>query len=80
MRLPRDLEPRALIHALGVLGYEQTRESGSHIRITTHLGGEFHQVIPDHKAIKIGTLHSILASIAAHHCITVDELLEKLQL
>lgn len=80
MKLPRDVEPRALVHALGVMGYEPTRQTGSHIRITTHLGGELHQVIPDHGPIKIGTLHAILAGIAADHAITVDELLAKLQL
>ena len=80
MRLPRDLEPRVLIHALATLGYQPTRQTGSHIRITTQLDGEHHEVIPNHKPIKIGTLQSILASIARHHGMTVDELLLKLQL
>jgi len=37
-------------------------------------------VIPDHNPIKIKTLSSILKSVAAHHGLTVDELLEVLNL
>jgi len=80
MRLPRDVDPKTLIRALSALGYQPTRQTGSHIRITTQLDGEHHEVIPDHKPIKIGTLQSILASIACHHKITVDELLRSLRL
>lgn len=80
MRLPRDIEPAELIHALRILGYEQTRQSGSHIRITTQVSGEHHEVIPNHKSIKLGTLQSILSSIAAHHKISLDELVRKLGL
>jgi predicted RNA binding protein YcfA (HicA-like mRNA interferase family) len=57
-----------------------TRQSGSHLRITTERNGEHHEVIPNHKPIKIGTLQSILASIAAHHGLTRDELIRKLAL
>jgi predicted RNA binding protein YcfA (HicA-like mRNA interferase family) len=34
MRIPRDLTGQELIKALGKLGYEVTRQSGSHIRLT----------------------------------------------
>ncbi len=80
MRLPRDLAPKSLIGALGRLGYEPTRQSGSHIRVTTRIGGEHHEVIPNHKPIKIGTLQSILSSVAAHHGMSVEQLLEALGL
>ena len=80
MRLPRDIEPNELICALRILGYEQTRQSGSHIRVTTQVGGEHHEVIPNHKPIKIGNLQSILSSIAAHHKLSVEQLVHKLQL
>ena len=80
MRLPRDVDPKALVRALGVLGYKPTRQSGSHIRITTQVGGQHHEVIPNHKPIKIGTLQSILSSIAGHHGVSADELLRKLGL
>jgi predicted RNA binding protein YcfA (HicA-like mRNA interferase family) len=80
MRLPRDVEPTALVSALSAFGYKPTRQTGSHIRITTQTGGEHHEVIPNHKPIKIGTLQSILSSIANHHGMTVEELLNKLRL
>jgi predicted RNA binding protein YcfA (HicA-like mRNA interferase family) len=68
------------VKALGVLGYETTRQKGSHIRVTTQRDGENHEVIPHHHSIKAGTLASILKQIAAHHRLTVDELIRMLDL
>jgi hypothetical protein len=48
--------------------------------VTTLRDGENHEVIPYHDPIKTGTLASILKRIAAHHRITVDELLAMLEL
>ena len=75
MRIPRDLTGRDLIKALGKLGYEVTRQSGSHIRLTTSRNGTHHITIPDHRPIKVGTLSGILGDIAVHHQITREELL-----
>jgi predicted RNA binding protein YcfA (HicA-like mRNA interferase family) len=80
MRLPRDIDGPRLVKALSVLGYEPTRQKGSHIRVTTRRDGENHEVIPWHHPIKTGTLASILKRIAAHHRLTVEELLEMLDL
>jgi predicted RNA binding protein YcfA (HicA-like mRNA interferase family) len=80
MRLPRDIAGPQLVKALHVLGYEATRQKGSHIRVTTQRDGENHEVIPYHDPIKTGTLASILKRIAAHHRMTVDELLAMLDL
>ena len=80
MKLPRDIDGPNLVKALRVLGYEATRQSGSHIRLTTQRDGENHEVIPNHYPIKTGTLSSILKRIAAHHGFSVEELLEKLDL
>jgi predicted RNA binding protein YcfA (HicA-like mRNA interferase family) len=68
------------VRALGVLGYEVTRQKGSHIRVTTQRHGENHEVIPYHDPIKTGTLASILKRIAAHHGVSVEKLLEMLDL
>jgi predicted RNA binding protein YcfA (HicA-like mRNA interferase family) len=78
MRLPRDLTGQDLAKSLRALGYSVTRQTGSHLRITTARNGEHHEVIPNHKPIKIGTLQSILASIAAHHGLTREELIREL--
>ena len=80
MKLPRDVDGPRLVKALSVLGYVATRQSGSHIRVTTQRDGENHEVIPHHHPIKTGTLASILKRVAAHHGITVDELLTMMNL
>lgn len=80
MKLPRDVDGPSLAAALRALGYEVTRQKGSHIRVTTQRDGENHEVIPSHHPIKTGTLASILKHIAAHHRMSVDELLELLRL
>jgi len=80
MKLPRNLSGVELIKALRRLGYEPTRQKGSHIRITTTQNGTHHETIPHHSPIKTKTLSSIFKSIAAHHKMTVAELLEQLKL
>ncbi len=76
MKLPRDVDGPRLVKALSVLGCVATRQNGFHTRITTQRDGENHEVILHHHPIKAGTLASILKRIAAHHRLTVDELLE----
>ncbi len=75
MRVPRDLTGRDLIKALGKLGYAVTRQSGSHIRLTTSKNGTHHITVPDHRPIKVGTLSGILSDVAAHHQMTREDLL-----
>jgi predicted RNA binding protein YcfA (HicA-like mRNA interferase family) len=77
-RLPRDLSGDELVQALRVLGYQVTRQSGSHLRLTTQAGGEHHLTIPRHKPLRIGTLAAILADVAAHAGLTREELLTRL--
>ena len=48
MRLPRDLSGQALAKALPKLGYRTTRQTSSHIRLTTDRQDEHHVTIPDH--------------------------------
>ena len=62
------------------LGHLPTRQKGSPIRVTTQRDGENHEVIPFHHPIKAGTLASILERVAAHHGMSVDELLAMLDL
>jgi predicted RNA binding protein YcfA (HicA-like mRNA interferase family) len=80
MRLPRDVDGAQRVKALSVLGYEVTRQKGSHIRVTTQRDGENHEVIPYHHPIKAGTLSGILKRIAAHHGLSVDDVLKMLNL
>ena len=78
MKLPRDLDGLQLVKALRVLGYEVSRQKGSHIRVTTQLGGEHHEVVPAHRPLKAGTLNSILKSVAAHHGLASQDLARRL--
>jgi predicted RNA binding protein YcfA (HicA-like mRNA interferase family) len=80
MKLPRDVDGAQLIKALRALGYAATRQTGSHIRVTTQRDGENHEVIPNHRPIKTGTLSSVLKHVAAHHRMSVDDLLKMLNL
>lgn len=80
MRLPRNVRGAELERALRRFGYESTRQTGSHVRITTQVNGEHHQVIPRHNPIKVKTLSSILKTVAAHHDLTIEDLLRRLDL
>ncbi|MGZ8181780.1 MAG: type II toxin-antitoxin system HicA family toxin [Methylobacter sp.] len=55
-----------------------TRQTGSHIRLTTFESGEHHITIPAHNPLKIGTLAAVFADIQAHFKLTRDELLKQL--
>ena len=78
MKLPRDISGEKLARALEKYGYQVTRQSGSHIRLTTQRRGEHHITIPAHKYLKIGTLSRILGDIAEHHNIEKDALIKSL--
>ncbi|MFN7087981.1 MAG: type II toxin-antitoxin system HicA family toxin [Burkholderiales bacterium] len=65
MRVPRDLSGTELIRRLGRLDYAVTRQSGSHIRLTTSENGEHHVTVPNHDPLRIGTLSAILVAVAA---------------
>jgi predicted RNA binding protein YcfA (HicA-like mRNA interferase family) len=81
MKLPRDLAAADLEKALRrVFEYQITRQSGSHRRLTTQTGGEHHLTISAHDPLKPGTLRAILGEMAAHHHLTVEELLQRLDL
>jgi len=66
MKLPRDLGGQELAKILSKYGFQITRQTGSHIRLTSTIKGEHHITIPKHKPLKIGTLNSILSDIALY--------------
>ena len=78
-RVPRDLSGRELCRLLVALGYQITRELGSHIRLTRTVEGARHSItIPDHCPIKIGTLNAILAQVAEEQKISKKSLIGRL--
>ena len=78
MRLPRDISGKDLVKALSCLNYEVTRQTGSHIRLTTQKNGKHYITVPAHDPIKIGTLNSILKGISEHHKLERNKLIELL--
>ena len=78
MKLPREIRGEELAKLLKKYGYEITRQTGSHIRLTTTAKGEHHITIPAHKYLKIGTLSSILSDVAIHLKINKGDLIKEL--
>lgn len=66
MRLPRDLSANDLAKKLRSLGYQVTRQTGSHFRLTTSEKGEHHVTIPNHSSLRVGTLSAILSDVSDH--------------
>ncbi|MGA2605830.1 MAG: type II toxin-antitoxin system HicA family toxin [Terriglobia bacterium] len=79
MKLPRDVSGEELVRSLRRFGYEITRQTGSHIRVTLNVeSGQHHVTIPAHKQVKVGTLAGILSDVAAHLGLTREQLIEQL--
>jgi len=67
MKLPRDLSGDELVQALQGRGYRVTRQTGSHMRLTSEVKGRVHHVtVPRHGSLKVGTLRGILGDVAAY--------------
>ena len=78
MRLPRDLTGAQLIRALAKLGYSNTRQTGSHVRLTSGQPAQHHITVPLHDPLRIGTLAAILADVARAQGVSRDDLLKTL--
>ncbi|MDE3058003.1 MAG: type II toxin-antitoxin system HicA family toxin [Bacteroidota bacterium] len=78
MKLPRSLSGKELAGSLEKFGYRITRQTGSHMRLTTIEKGEHHITIPQHSDLRVGTLSAILVEVAQHFQISKQELIERL--
>lgn len=79
MRLPRDMSGRELAKRLARFGYAVTRQTGSHMRLTsTHMGYEHHLTVPEHDELRVGTLNGILQDVAAYLGMSKTDLIEQL--
>ena len=78
MKLPRDISGDELAKSLKKFGYKITRQSGSHLRLTTFLYGEHHITIPQHNPLRIGTLSNILANVGEHCKLTREKIISEL--
>lgn len=77
-RLPRDVSGAELAKLLEAFGYVVTRQKGSHLRLTTQDGGEHHVTVPNHDALRTGTLNAVLKDVAEHAGVARDVVAEKL--
>ena len=79
MKLPRDVGGEELAALLGRYGYRITRQTGSHMRLTTTAKGfENHVTIPEHKPLKVGTLDHIVNEIAGYLEMEHEKLVKEL--
>jgi predicted RNA binding protein YcfA (HicA-like mRNA interferase family) len=69
-----------LVRRLARFGYETLRQRGSHRTPVTQQCGRNKVNAPMHKPIKVGTLEDILTHVAEHHKLSVEALIEQLEL
>jgi predicted RNA binding protein YcfA (HicA-like mRNA interferase family) len=73
-KMPR-ISSREAIQALERLGFEQVRQTGSHVVMKKETQeGEIGCVVPVHRELKVGTLSGILKQAQ----VTVEEFIESL--
>lgn len=78
MKLPRSVSGPDMVKALTRIGYEVTRQTGSHIRLTLKQQKQHHITIPNHNPIRIGTLAAIIADLSVQLDCARDEVIVKL--
>jgi predicted RNA binding protein YcfA (HicA-like mRNA interferase family) len=79
VKLPRDISGEELARRLARFGYRITRQTGSHLRLTSIvMDTEHHLTIPNHDSIKVGTFAAILGEITHYLQMNREELLEEL--
>jgi predicted RNA binding protein YcfA (HicA-like mRNA interferase family) len=67
LKLPRDLSGHDLAKLLRRYGYEPTRQTGSHMRLSsTFRGAEHHITVPTHSALRIRTLSAVVTAVASY--------------
>jgi len=79
LKLPRDLSGKELTVKLKKYGYKVTRQTGSHVRLSTDLKGVHHITIPKHEFLSVGTLSAILRDVASHLELDKGELIKEIQ-
>ena len=79
MKLPRDLDGRALVKVLcRDWGYRVVHQQGSHIILQTDAPTHQRIPVPDHSPLRIGTLNAILRLVATHKGVEREDLLRGL--
>lgn len=67
MRIPRDIDAKQFTVILKKYGYSVTRQTGSHIRLTSNIKKRKHHVtVPAHNPLRVGTLSAVITDIAQY--------------
>jgi predicted RNA binding protein YcfA (HicA-like mRNA interferase family) len=79
MKLPRDLSGTNLVNMLcKKFDYRRVHQVGSHIVLETDTRVHHRLSVPEHGPLRVGTLNSILASVAKTKGIPKNEILKLL--
>jgi predicted RNA binding protein YcfA (HicA-like mRNA interferase family) len=79
MKLPRDLSGVELVrHLCRHHGYRQINQEGSHVILQTTEPQPHRIAVPNHTAVRIGTLNAILRAVAAAKGIAKEDVLREL--
>ena len=78
MRIPRDVDGDKLTGLLSRYDYETTRQTGSHIRLTTQRNGEHHLTVPRYRPLNVGTLNAIITDVANHLGLSKEQVIREL--
>ena len=79
MKIPRDLSGRELIKALcRNWGYKQVHQVGSHVILETEEPSHHRLAVPDHRALRVGTLNGILRAVAEHKRVIREDIIKTL--
>ena len=76
MKLPRGLSGSALIkHLCKNWDYRIVHQVGSHVILQTEVPAHQRLPVPEHPALRVGTLNSILRLVANHKGVSKEEVL-----
>jgi predicted RNA binding protein YcfA (HicA-like mRNA interferase family) len=79
MKLPRDLRGEDLVqHLIRRWAYKKVHQVGSHIILQTQEPLPQRIAVPEHNPLRVGTLNSILAAVAAHKNVSKEDILKGL--
>ncbi len=73
MKLPRDVSGGELVRSLRRLGYEVVRQVGSHVQLAVTRGNRYKLTIPNHRALRVGTLDGIIDAVSQQLAMSRDE-------
>jgi predicted RNA binding protein YcfA (HicA-like mRNA interferase family) len=77
VKLPRDLNGSELVKVLcRDWGYRKVHQTGSHAILDTDEPSSQRLSIPQHKPLRLGTLHAILRAVSQHKGVPLEAILD----